>query len=358
MGITAASAIIGFAPQAGMGDFSPPYWYKHRATMVDLDVMDEVREGVPEIGGVPVPTFPYKAGPVVAGGFTIQPRLESTLGWLLYGLMGAVDSDDDDYDYSENIVKHIFGFAAEPSYVPWMSFRKHIPPKEANPATDLGQIFRDCKIVGASLVLPNDAPLTMRVDVLGREFELDHAPDQWSWENEFESWESIPVGCQTGGWLKIGDGGDELPVVAATVGFQNVPLDIRQERVYGSPFLEDVTIVQRRLAYDMTVKWNNPDLYAALLTGSAVGTEWSGKPYTTSFEVKAVSPMNTPEDIEPYSLVVAANKVMMSQVGGLTLAGNQSILLRFAGVALETDPDIAYATFTLRNLVPEYIWPT
>lgn len=355
MSITAASAIIGFGPQAGMGE-AAPLFYRHRATMVDLDAMDEVREGIPEIGGVPVPTFPYKAGPVVAGGFTIQPRLENTLGWLLYGLMGNVDSADDEYDYSANIIQHVFGFAPEPSYVPWMSFRKHIPRKENLAASDLGQIYKDCKIVGASLVLPNDAPLTMRIDVLGREFELDHSPNAWTWENAFESWESIPVGCQTGGWLKID--GDELPVVAATVGFQNVPLDIRQERVYGSPFLEDVTVVQRRLAYDMTVKWNNPDLYAALLTGSAVGTQWSGKPHTAEFEVKAVSSMEIPGETEQYSLVVKANKVMMSQVGGLTLAGNQSILLRFAGVALETDPDIAYATFTLRNLVPAYDWPT
>jgi len=49
---------------------------------------------------------------------------------------------------------------------------------------------------------------------------------------------------------------------------------------------------------------------------------------------------------------------MMTQVGGITLAGNQSILLRFAGVALETDPSQPYATFTLRNLIASYTWPT
>ena len=356
MSVTAASATIGFGAQAGKGEIATSY-YRHRATMVDLDVMDETREGAPEVGGVPVPTFPYKAGPVVAGGFTIQPRLQDTVGWLLYGLMGNVVSANDPYDYSANIYNHVFGFASEPSYVPWMSFRKHIPRKESNVATDLGQIYKDCKIVGGSLVLPNDAPLSMRIDILGREFLLDHDPSTWTWANNFESWESIPVACQTGGFVKIA-GGPELPVVSATVGFQNVPLDIRQERIYGDPFLEDITVVQRRLAYDLMVKWNNPDLYAAILAGSSVGTEWSGKPYTASFQVKTVSSMDMDGEDEPWSLIIDATKVMMTQVGGITLAGNQSILLRFAGVALETDPSEPYATFTLRNLIGSYTWPT
>jgi len=136
MSVTAASATIGFGAQAGKGEIATSY-YRHRATMVDLDVMDETREGAPEVGGVPVPTFPYKAGPVVAGGFTIQPRLQDTVGWLLYGLMGNVNSTVD------NPHNHVFGFASEPSYVPWMSFRKHIPRKEGNVDTDLGQIYKD-----------------------------------------------------------------------------------------------------------------------------------------------------------------------------------------------------------------------
>jgi hypothetical protein len=352
MSVTAASALLGFGPQAAMGE-EPENWYQHRATMIDLDVIDETREGAPEIGGVPVPTFPYKSGPAVAGGFTLQPRLEDTLGWLLYGMLGSVASEADPYS---DAYDHVFGFATEPSYVPWMSFRKHIPAKEADLDTDLGQIFKDCKIIGGSLALPNDSPLTMRIDALGCQFELDHSPNEWSWANaNLESWDSIPVACVTDGWIKIG--GVELPVVAATVGFQNVPLDPRQERIYGSPWLEDVTIVHRRLAFDLTVKWNNPDLYAEVLTGNAVGTEWSAQPKVASFQVKTVSSINMTGQDEPWSLIIDASNIMMGHVGGIGLAANQSILLRFAGVALETDPDVPYATYTLRNLAESYEWP-
>lgn len=352
MSATAAAATVGFGGQAGKGELAVK-WYRHRAVMVDLDVMDETREGVPEIGGAPVPTFPYKSGPVVAGGFTIQPRLQDSLGWLLYGLMGYVDSDEDDYE--ADVYNHVAGFAEEASFIPWMSFRKHIPRRENEPGTDLGQIYKDCKLVGGSLVLPNDGVPTLRLDVLGREFSLDHDPTAWLWENEFESWRSAPVSCQTGGFIKIGP--DELPVVNATVGFLNVPLDIRQERVYGDPFLEDITIVQRRMAYDLMVKWNNPDLYAAILTGAAAGTAWSGKPYTAALQIKTVSSVEMTGEDEPYSLIIDAPEVMLSQVGGITLAGNQSILLRFTGVAIETPTGTPYATITLRNKILEYIWP-
>jgi hypothetical protein len=357
MTITAASGVLSFGGQVAKGTLATE-WYRHRAIAIDLDAIDEVREGAPEVGGIPVPTFPYKSGPVVAGGFTLQPRLEDTLGWLLHGTMGDVDSAVDDYD--ADIYNHEFILKADAeSYVPYMSFRKAIPGNGVDADTDLGQIFKDCKIIGTSLVLPNSEPVTMRVDVLGREFSLDHDPSAWTDENEFEHWESIPVACVTGGYIKIG--GVEYPVVQATLGFQNVPLDIRQERIFGDPFIEDVTIVQRRLAYDITVKYNDPDLYAEILTkgsvgGGATGTIWGPEPKTASLDIKTVSSVNMTGKSEPYSLRVQADEVMMSQVGGVALAAGQGIMMRFTGVALEATN---YAKFTLRNLNDAgYVWPT
>jgi hypothetical protein len=43
-------------------------------------------------------------------------------------------------------------------------------------------------------------------------------------------------------------------------------------------------------------------------------------------------------------------------VGGLVLAANQPIIMRFTGVALETDA--GYAKFILRNKVAAYNWPS
>lgn len=353
MAVSAQAGLMSFGPQSAKGA-TPAAWYRHRATVADLGVVDPTQEGPAEVGGIAVPTFPYKSGPLVAGGLTIQPRYENTLGWLLYAMLGNVDSAVD--PYNADVYNHVFTIdPADSTNVPWLGFRKHIPRKDGVANTDLGEIFKDCKVVGGTLALPNDQPLSMRLDVIGREFELDDDPTAWTYANALESWESIPVACQTGGYINIA--GNTLPVVAAQVSWRNVPLDIRMERVFGDPFIEDITIIQRRLEYQLTVKWNNPDLYRQVLAGGPSGTEWSGQPYTASFEVKSVSSVNMPAETEPYALTIAADEVMMSQEGGVTLAGNGAVMMKYSGVALES---ANYASFTLRNKVddtPGYTWP-
>lgn len=352
MTITANSGIVSFAPQISKGVLPvTPKWYRHRATMVDLSVTDEVAEGAPEVGGIPVPTFPYKTGPVVQGGMTLQPRLQDTLGWLLYGAVGYVSSAET--SVGSGIYDHTFKLSpTDPSYVPYMSFRKYIPPSDGTTATDLGEVFKDCKIMGFNTSLPNNGPINSRVDVIGREFAHDMAPSAWTYENTFESWESIPVSCATGGYIKFE--GAELPVVQASANFVSVPLDLRQERLYGDPFIYDVTPVQRRLELDLMVKWANPDLYNSVRTGSSSGTAWTSAPFTGSFEAKTVSSVNMTGKSEPWSLTFKSDEISLSLVGGIQLASNQSVMMRFRGVALDSTH---FADITLRNLVSEYAWP-
>lgn len=363
MSVSAQAGIIGFGPQVGKGTLATDF-YRHRATMVDIDLADDVREGPPEVGGLAVPTFPYKAGPVVAGGMTIQPRLENTLGWLLYALLGGVDSsvNGDGLSYT-----HEFHFADDDStFVPWLSFQKYVPKVNGVAQSDLIQQFQDCKLISSAFTFPNDGPIVSRLDAIGRRVDLSRPgagspPYSVAWENEMEHWGSIPVGCFTGGYIKVE--GTELPVVAAQVGFQNVPLDLRMERIYGDPYLNDITIVQRRLAFDITVKYEDQNLYRQVLGGSNVATEWGQHPYTAAMDIKTVSsatmpaggsPVITPTD--PYSLEIKADEVMLSQVGGLTLAGNQAVLMRFTGVAIDNALD--YVTMELINEVAEYDWPS
>ena len=349
MSITANSGIVSFGPQAAKG-VAPTKFYRHRATMVDLAVVDQVEEGAPEVGGIPVPTFPYKSGPIVQGGMTLQPRLQDTLGWLLYGAIGDVATVQDG---TTGMFNHTFKLkASDPSFVPYMGFRKYIPPSDGTTATDFGEVFKDCKIVGFNVNLPNNGPINARVDVIGREFQSDLAPAAWVYENGFESWESIPVACATGGFIKFD--GVELPVVQAGVNFVNVPLDIKQERLYGDPFIYDVTPVQRRLEFELMVKWANPDLYNKVRTGSAIGTAWTSAPSTGSFEAHTVSSVNMSGKSEPWSLGFKSDEALLSLVGGIQLASNQSIMMRFRGVALDS---AHFADVTLKNLVQDYVWP-
>jgi hypothetical protein len=361
MAVTAMTGEVSWAPQnykSTHGSYTQPTdgdFYRHKATLVDLAVLDDTRLGAPEVGGNPVPTFPYKAGVLVGGGMTIQPRLESTLGWLLYGIMGDVTSSavGTTTEYS-----HTFDFAADPAETKWFSFRKHIPRKDGAATTDLGEQYEDCKIVSMSFNLANDAPITSRIDALGRTFFLDEDPSTWTYANTFEDFQSIPIGCNTSGYLKLpGYSATELPIVAATVTMQNIPLDVRQERVFGDPYIEDVTTIMRQLTFDMVAKWNDPDLYQSVLTGSTTGTQWTVNPYTTDLEIFVTSPDNLPGLTNPYALTISASKVMVAQTEGITLAGNQAIMTRFTGTAIE-DPGNPYAEFQLNNQVTQYSWPT
>jgi hypothetical protein len=358
MAVSALAGQFGWAKQnkksTDVGYVAPTVWKRHRAVSVELGIQDETKVGPPEVGGIAVPTFPYKSGPQVGGRFALQPRLEDTFGELLLALTGG-DVVSTETSVGSGIWDHKFIInPAESTKVPWISFRKSVPRKDGAAGTDLGEIYEDCKIVGGTFQFPNDSPIQSQFDVLGREFKLDHAPDAWIWANTNESWESIPVGCQVGGQILIN--GVELPIVTAQVSWINQPMDPRADRVYGSPFLEDITVIQRVLQYDITVKWNNPDLYATVSTGSNVGTEWTGAPTVSPFKIVAVSSVNMPAETEPYSLTIKADNVMMGQVGGITLAGNNAVMLRYQGTAIEATE---YASITLRNPVsgtPGYVW--
>lgn len=363
MTTTAQAGILGFGPSAGKTiGVVDGNWYRHKATMIDLGVMDDQRLGPPEVGGRPLPTIPYKAGVMVAGGATINPRLKASIGWLLEGALGAVSTSSG----SSTIKHHTFTLnSTTPSLVPWMGFRKYIPSSTDAGDYPLGETYNDCKITGLTLTLPNSGLINARVDAVGRTFTLTASPT-WGissgstggWApttGEFEDYETIPIGTVTTGYINVPAFGN-LPVVQAQIGIQNVPLDANSEKIYGSPFLEDVTIVSRAVTLDLTVKWRNPDLYRQILTGQTTGTEWSATPFTTAVEVLTVSPTLIGASNTPYQLKINITKAMLALTGAITLSGNQAVLMRFTGTALDTTGE--YVSLLLSNDHASYTWPS
>lgn len=437
MAVTAQAGIFGFGPQSGKGSVATEF-YRHKATTIDLGMLDDIRVGPLEIGSGPFPTFPYKAGYIVGGGVEMQPRLEDSIGWLLYAVLGDVDTTGP----TDGWYKHSFmPLDTDLSFVRWLTLRKYIPMKEGDLQTDLGEEYEDCKPVGLTINLMNDQPLTARWDFMGRTYRsvpfigsatqatttdltrasgvttvttsTDHgfvvgdnivvagvtaadfngafyiatAPTSttftylqpglgddtatvqgtvdsgadWSWENLYEEWQTIPVGCEVGGYIKFTGGGltdEELPVVGARMTFANQNLDIRQEKVYGSPALEDITILQRQLTFECTIKWNNPQLYRAVQTGSITGGEWSSSPMTGSMDVAAVATALAGTSIsQKFELDITSPEIMWQMNGPITLAAGQAVMLSFTGTALEPSSG-DYATFDLYNEVTDYTWPT
>jgi hypothetical protein len=363
MTTVAQAGILGFGPSAGKGSgVTAGSWFRHKAAQIDLAVLDDQRLGPPEVGGRPLPTIPYKAGVMVGGGMTLNPRLEASIGWLLAGALG----DSTSTSGSGTIKNHTFRInATTPGLVRWMGFRKYIPSDGNVGNYGLGEIYKDCKITNFIFTLPNDGLVSARVDAVGREFELVESPN-WGitsgstggWDptyGEFEDYPSLPIGSTPGGYIRTPVFGD-LPVVQAQIGIQNMPLDPRMEKVYGSPYLEDVTIVSRAVTLDLTVKWTNPDLYRQILTGSVSGTTWSSAPFTSQLDFMCLAPTNIPGETLPYQLHVYVNEAMLALQGGIQLAGNNAVMMRFTGTALDVSGD--YVTFDLRNAYANYTWPT
>jgi hypothetical protein len=370
MSITAQAGVLGFGIQAGGAKGgSVTNWYKHRSADIDLAVMDDARIGPPEIGGVPTPTIPYKAGVAVSGGATIYPRLENTFGWLLLCALGdcstIADKDIDGADHV-GLYAHTFKFkAGSESFVPYMGFRKVIPHSDHTKA--LGEQYNDAKLVGLSFNLPNDGLISARVDALGRDFLFKEDPLQggspWTFANaSYEDYQSIPIGCVTGGSIvptpKGGSAMSALPVVGATVAVANTPLDMRQEKVYGDPRLQDVTVIGRAMTLDLMVKWDDPDLYQRVVTGSASGLTWSANPFVAQVVVSALSPGDigaAPLDV-PYRIRLTAAEVMLQLNGGIRLMSNQAVAMRFTGTAIAPSTG-EYATIEIQNTHAAYALP-
>jgi hypothetical protein len=91
MTVTGQNGSFGFGLQSAKGTLATT-WYRHRANDINFGPVQDMRSFPLEVGGIVTPTGPYKAGVFVAGGATIQPRMEGDLGWLLKGAFGAVTS--------------------------------------------------------------------------------------------------------------------------------------------------------------------------------------------------------------------------------------------------------------------------
>jgi len=244
------------------------------------------------------------------------------------------------------LIRHDFAFASTASFVPYMGFKKVIPHDES--AKVVTETYTDCKIVGLTLTFPNDGPISARVDAVGCGFSTGkNLTNTWNNAN-YEDWDSAPISTVAGGYVKFA--GTSLPVVGASVALVNSPLDIRMEKVYGSPQLEAVTIVGRSVSFDILVKWNDPDLYQQIVTGSAGGTAWTATPFTGAVSIlgQSVGLIGTTPLNIPYAIRVDAPNVLLQQVGGVRLGSGQSLMLRLNGTALAPSSG-NYVTIGIHN---------
>lgn len=253
---------------------------------------------------------------------------------------------------------NMFKPAADKGLVKWMSLRKYVPPREGDNTTQVGETYTDVKVTGMALAVAQDQPLQATIDFLGCDYAFTNDISGWAYHNTYEDWKSVPLGCSVGGGIVFNGGGlinETLPAVRATINWQNVPLPVDQERQIGSPGLPDVTIIERRCTFDVTVKLTS-ELYKAILTGSKSGTAWTAAPFFGDLSLVLASSQKIGYTGLNYQMKLYAPSIMWRMNGPLTMAAGQSVIMRFQGTVLEPDAG-DYFQITTRSAEPSYTWP-
>lgn len=354
MTVAASSAVFGFGPQTAKGTLATT-WYRHKATRVNVGSQQVVEQFPAEIGGGFHPTGAYKRMAFGAGQAIVNPRLENVIGWLLYAAAGRVSTVANTPETGMH--RHIFSPPTTASGMKWLSVRRYIPG--ASGASDnLGEVLKDCRCAGFRLACAPGTIATAAFTFVGREPKLSETGvDSWTWANDYERYPSVPLAHQ--GSLSLD--GTEQPATNVVVDLTNQYTTPQEEMIIGSPYPDDLILRRQTLTVTWTYKWQDPDLYKALLTGtnseSSGLIDWSPTVHTASFELDLYSPGNVSGKSNPYRLRVYATEFTWQAAGPPELIGDGWLSLEFTGVAQEQTSGNTFEIW-LENEVSAYSWPT
>ena len=340
-------------------------WYRTRAPRIGLGTIQNQEVFPLETGGPIVPTGAYKAGQYGGGDVELIPRAENVLGILLYAALGNVQSYSDQvYDPSSGgktvgtpdstgVNTHIFRFNPSTSFfLPWLACRKFVPG--ATTAENYGEVYQDAMVGNFRLDIRSSGLLGASLSIQNRAVTYPSVSDvnAWTYANSTEDSTSAPL--SNNGSLTIG--GEEYPITQMTVELANQLTTPQQEMVVGSNHPDSFVPLSRSLTIRIVVKWNNPDLYRQILTGSTIGEVWDTAPFIvdTSGDVEAFNatfyaPNNIGSTSYPYMLAITANRIVAQIDGaGVELQAGNIVQVPYTITVLEPASG-DYCRFVLHN---------
>ena len=370
--VPAQGAVWSIAPQLDrLGDATVDVtgstWYRFRAANVTGGGMQDQTTLPLELGGVLTPTGGYKSGAYFMQEVDLIPRLEDTLGYLLYATLGNVSSISGQkygaagWSANAGAYGHLFRFnPTDQASIPWFATRLRVPGVSSGEV--FGEVGMDCKASGLRLNIPGAGLITGRFGAQGRKFIHPAASDvnAWTYENNFERSRSIAHSGE--GSLTIGS---TIPkVTGLTIDFVNTLTRPQDEFIVGDFFPDDVAVLTRSVRMRAAMKWENSAIWRQLFNGGASETEWSTLPYFSEtagavrgFYFEAKSPDVMPSLTEKYVVRVMANNVMMSvDPGSLRLRPGGIIEYMVNIDVLDPEEGEDYIQIALDNLVTGYTW--
>jgi hypothetical protein len=375
MSVPSQGAVFSFSPQAAKvgrdGTFTPGTYYKMRVVRDGVNTVNGQQNFPLENGGDLVPTGTYKVGQYLDGDVDFIPRIEGTLGYLLWAVMGKYTGNANNNYGVGGFVAGVTGvnahkFSFDPSdqaFQPWISIRRKIP---GNGSSNVwGEQSHDVKINGLQLNIPAAGLLSARLMVRGRvvEYPLPATVNAWSYSNSFEDSDSAPVSGS--GTFKLG--GESVAVTGASITVANNLSAPQQEMIVGSYNPDDFVALTRAVSIRIVLKWNDPDLYRRVLTNGITGIVWDAEPFiqrtagtTKAFEATFYSPADiaSSSPVQKYCMKLYANKVTWAvDQAGIDVQAGGIIQVPFVGTVLAADDSLDYLEIALENDHAVYTWP-
>jgi len=318
----------------------PGGFYEIPALRIGFGALQDVQVFPPETGGPLTPHGVYKQMYMAGGQVDLLPRLDGTFGILAKAALGAAST------VTGTPNTHLFRFASEPDSIPWVALRKLIP---GNVAADyLGETVYDGKCAGLRITVPALGKLGVTASFLAREFRLEENPS-WSFGSANNATDSAPEAGR--GYFKID--GVSYPLAGVVIDLANQLSTPQQNMAIGRFSQDDIVVLGRAVTVRAAYRYEDPDLYQKLLTGSASGTTWDSAPFATVtgankalevfFEAPGVAGGST-----KYSVKIVANHVVWATDGSPELVPGGFIVQNLIGTVVSPSSG-DYVTIELKN---------
>jgi hypothetical protein len=351
-------AFCAYDTQLGEGTFDPSTatkfkWQRHKATEISMSPQEFSDMFPQEVGESIFPTGTYKMGAYVGGTMTMDARLASAFGHILYAISGSKSVVA---AAGQKVAGTLFKPAADTTSLPWLAVRRYVPAEGGT--TGDTEYFVDCRVSALTLTLPQMGIMQAQAALVGRKPYWDSAAEITTADTNFEDASSVGMSHSakitlSGFATELGAAGAGGKFTGAQLIFTNGTTTPQQEMILGSYHPDTYQPLSRSLAFRLAYKWKDPALYRKLwqvaATGSPTGYDNVWNPSTISspisIDINSVTPASVGKD--PFELVIAAPNVDWT-ISSPTLVPGRMIQVELTGV-VKAVPAADPWTMTLYN---------
>lgn len=369
MSIPSQAGQFSFAPQGGKigegnafvsGDHT---WYRMKANRITTYTQEENQLFPLEVSGLNTYTGAFKQAQYFQGQIDFIPRLENSLGWILYAVFGDVTTTANQNYYGDTVTglyTHTFKLDATQSYATkWIAARCFVPGSYPDDSDAFMESGIDTKVGSFRLTIPAKGKIVAQMGLLGRETEYEVDPTLVYGNTLEDSQTTVDAGY---GSFKIG--GASYGIQGMTFDFMNNLSTPDEEAINGQFTMDDIIAKSKVAQVRFVYKWQDSQLYQRVLTGSNTGTAWTTAPLIqdtangeTAFECVYKAPATVGNTGENYTLRINANRVVIQpEPGSMQMVGNGILSMAFTMTLLEPlSGDFIH--FAIENGQSAYTWP-